>query len=60
MYHGNEDFNILSQVELLYSGKGAYAHLYQDGEDFTTTNVDEKPCDPSSESNEKEMKLIYA
>ena len=28
MYHGNEEMNVLSQIELLYSGKGTYSSLY--------------------------------
>ena len=37
MYHGNEDLNIVSQVDLLYNGKSNYASMYRHAE---STNLD--------------------
>ena len=29
MYHGNEDLNIVSQIELMFNAKGRYSQMYQ-------------------------------
>ena len=38
MYHGNEEFNIFSQVDLMCSGKGRYSDMYQTVQTLVTTD----------------------
>ena len=41
MYHGNEDLNIVSQVDLLYNGKSNYASMYRHVESMNLDNNSE-------------------
>lgn len=46
MYHGNEDLNLVSQVDLMLEGKGKYANMYQVVQTIVTATT------PETSSNE--------
>ena len=48
MYHGNEEFNIFSQVDLMCSGKGRYSDMYQTVQTLVTTDSVELGNDATS------------
>ena len=41
LYHGNEDSNIISQVELMCNGEGLYSEMYQMIQTLVTNNDSE-------------------
>ena len=38
LFHGNEELNTISQVDLLMSGHGEYGRIYDSSEDFPVTD----------------------
>ena len=38
LFHGNEEFNTISQVDFLISGHGDYGHIYDTSDDFLVTD----------------------
>lgn len=43
LFHGNEDLNTISQVDLLISGHGDYGRIYDASDDFLVTDRNAEP-----------------
>ena len=43
LFHGNEDLNTISQVDLLMSGHGDYGRIYDTSDDFLVTDRNAEP-----------------
>ena len=58
MYHGVEDLNILSQVEIMCAGKAAFSHLFNSIQ-TVITNTEPKISDDCEMTNPSKLLVLH-
>ena len=57
MYHGNEDLNMISQVDMMCDGKGSYSHMYSIVQTVVTNAEEDVNNDTASTSSSRSLVL---